>query len=109
MKDVPVDGFWSISLYNKEGYFEKNNRDAYTLNNVTAAKDADGSVTIQFGGSPSVMAVGFPDGTMPSSFKPATNAFRFLAVHGLSPPASRSPQPAHTTASAGLSSRRRPH
>jgi hypothetical protein len=50
LKDVPVDGFWSISLYNKEGYFEKNDREAYTFNNVTAKKDAGGSVTIQFGG-----------------------------------------------------------
>src|SRR5262249_10815909 len=24
VKDVPVDGFWSISVYNKEGYFQKN-------------------------------------------------------------------------------------
>lgn len=50
VKDVPVDGFWSISVYNKDGYFEKNVRNAYTLNNITARKDADGSVTIQFGG-----------------------------------------------------------
>ena len=49
VKDVPVDGFWSISLYNREGY-EENDRDAYTLNDVTAKKDADGSVTIRFGG-----------------------------------------------------------
>jgi hypothetical protein len=47
--DVPVDAFWSISVYNTEGYFEKNEQDAYTLNNITAKKDADGSVTIQFG------------------------------------------------------------
>ena len=51
-KDVPVDGFWSISVYNKEGFFEKNEYNAYTLNNVTAKKNADGSVTIHFGGNP---------------------------------------------------------
>ena len=50
VRDVPVDGFWSVSVYNKDGYFERNARDAYTVNNVTAEPDADGSVTIQFGG-----------------------------------------------------------
>lgn len=50
VKDVPVDGFWSISVYNKEGYFEKNDLNKYSLNNVTAKKNADGSVTVQFGG-----------------------------------------------------------
>lgn len=50
VKDVPVDGFWSVSVYNKEGFFEKNSRNAYTLNNVTAKPNSDGSVTIQFGG-----------------------------------------------------------
>lgn len=50
VKDVPVDGFWSISVYDKEGYFEKNAKDAYTVNNVTARPNADGSVTIRFGG-----------------------------------------------------------
>jgi hypothetical protein len=50
VKDVPVDGFWSISVYNAEGYFQKNEQNAYTLNNVTAKKNADGSVTFQFGG-----------------------------------------------------------
>ncbi|MBR0818051.1 DUF1214 domain-containing protein [Bradyrhizobium liaoningense] len=48
--NVPVDGFWSISLYNAEGYFEKNPYNAYSLNNLTAAKSADGSTTVQFGG-----------------------------------------------------------
>jgi len=50
VKDVPVDGFWSISLYNANGYYEKNQYGAYSLNNVTAKKSADGSVAIQFGG-----------------------------------------------------------
>jgi hypothetical protein len=50
VKDVPVDGFWSISVYNAQGYFEKNPYDAYTLNDITAKKDADGAVAVQFGG-----------------------------------------------------------
>lgn len=50
VKDVPVDGFWSVSLYNGNGYYEKNPYDAYTINNITAKKSADGSVDIQFGG-----------------------------------------------------------
>ena len=50
VKDVPVDAFWSISVYNKEGYFEKNEHNAYTLNNLTAKKNDDGSVSVQFGG-----------------------------------------------------------
>lgn len=50
VKDVPVDGFWSISLYNAKGYFEANPRNAYSLNNITAKKNADGSVDVQFGG-----------------------------------------------------------
>jgi hypothetical protein len=50
VKNVPVDGFWSVSVYDAEGYFAKNPYDAYALNNITAKKDADGSVAIQFGG-----------------------------------------------------------
>ena len=50
VKDVPVDGFWSITLYNAEGYLVKNDQNAYSFNNITAKKNDDGSVTIQFGG-----------------------------------------------------------
>jgi hypothetical protein len=50
VKDVPVDGFWSISVYNAKGYFEPNPQNAYTLNNITAKANADGSVPVQFGG-----------------------------------------------------------
>lgn len=50
VRDVPVDGFWSVSVYNKQGFFEPNARNAYTINNVTAQRSADGSVTIHFGG-----------------------------------------------------------
>ena len=50
VKDVPVDGFWSISVYNADGFFEPNNRDAYSVNNITATPNGDGSVTVHFGG-----------------------------------------------------------
>ncbi|MBO9516583.1 MAG: DUF1254 domain-containing protein [Porphyrobacter sp.] len=50
VREVPVDGFWSVSVYNTEGYFQSNPQDAYSINNITAQKEADGSVTIQFGG-----------------------------------------------------------
>ncbi|MCW8277280.1 DUF1254 domain-containing protein [Pseudomonas sp. PCH199] len=50
VKDVPVDGFWSISVYNAAGYFERNPQNIYTLNNLTAKRESDGSIAIQFGG-----------------------------------------------------------
>lgn len=50
VKDVPVDAFWSVSVYNAAGYYEKNQYNAYTVNSLTAKKEADGSVQIQFGG-----------------------------------------------------------
>lgn len=49
VRDVPVDGFWSVSVYNEDGFFEPNAQGAYALNNVTAAEQ-HGSYTIQFGG-----------------------------------------------------------
>ena len=50
VREVPVDGFWSISIYNTDGYFEPNDRDAYSVNNITATPDDDGSITVHFGG-----------------------------------------------------------
>jgi hypothetical protein len=48
--EVPVDGFWSITVYNREGYLVPNPHNAYSVNNITALKDADDGVTVQFGG-----------------------------------------------------------
>lgn len=50
VRDVPVDGFWSVSLYDARGYYEKNPYNAYSLNNITAKKADDGSIAVQFGG-----------------------------------------------------------
>jgi hypothetical protein len=63
VKDVPVDGFWSVSVYNPDGYFQKNPYDAYSLNDVTAKKAADGTIDIQFGGCDGKIANCLP--TMP--------------------------------------------
>jgi len=52
VKDVPVDGFWSITVYNKDGFMERNDQNVYSFNNVTARKNAGGSITINFGGGP---------------------------------------------------------
>ena len=53
IRDVPVDGFWSISVYDADGYFEPNTHHAYSVNSLTATRGQDGSVTVQFGGDDS--------------------------------------------------------
>lgn len=52
-KDVPVEAFWSVTVYNKEGFFTPNKLNAYSFNSVTAKPNKDGSVTIHFGGDSS--------------------------------------------------------
>jgi hypothetical protein len=56
VKDVPVDGFWSITAYNKDGFMEKNDQDAYSYNNVAAKKNPGGSIAINFGGGPGAIS-----------------------------------------------------
>ncbi|WP_235939902.1 DUF1214 domain-containing protein [Occultella kanbiaonis] len=50
--EVPVDGFWSVSLYNAAGFFQENPQGAYSVNNVTGVPNDDGTLTIHFGGDP---------------------------------------------------------
>jgi hypothetical protein len=50
VKEVPVDAFWSISVYNKDGYFQKNDLDAYSVNNISGKPNKDGSFTVHLGG-----------------------------------------------------------
>lgn len=48
MHDVPVDAFWSVSVYNATGYFEPNDEGRYTINSVTGVRDEDGAITVRF-------------------------------------------------------------
>lgn len=54
--EVPVDGFWSVTVYDATGHFQKNALNAYSLNNITAKKGTDGAIDIQFGGCESKAA-----------------------------------------------------
>ncbi len=49
VKDVPVEGFWSITVYNDDGYMQTNDLEAYSVNNVTGERNFDGSITVHFG------------------------------------------------------------
>lgn len=80
--DVPVDGFWSISVYNAAGYFEPNPAGAYSLNNLTAAHDPDGGVTVRFGG----------DGDPSRNSLPVTEGWNYLVRHYRPRPEVRSGQ-----------------
>lgn len=49
-KDVPVDAFWSVTVYNADGYLEANSLGVNSYNDVTAEPNPNGSITIHFGG-----------------------------------------------------------
>jgi len=50
VKDVPVDGFASITVYNEKGFMEPNERGVNSINNLTAVADPEGGATVHFGG-----------------------------------------------------------
>lgn len=51
-EDVPVGGFWSVTVYNEDRFMVKNEYDAYAFNNITSEKARDGSTVLHFGGDP---------------------------------------------------------
>ncbi len=48
-KDMPVKGFWSVTVYNKDGYLFASEHGASSLNNATAKRSSDGTYTLYFG------------------------------------------------------------
>ena len=52
VKDVPVRAFWSVIVYDANGFIPENDLGIYSYNNVTAKPNVDGSITIHFGGDP---------------------------------------------------------
>ena len=48
--EPPVKGFWSITVYDTErgGYFHPNKDDRYHINNTSAVKNSDGTITFTF-------------------------------------------------------------
>jgi hypothetical protein len=52
IKDTPFaeKGFWSITVYGEDNYLKGNKLGVNARNNVTAEKNADGSITINVGG-----------------------------------------------------------
>jgi hypothetical protein len=49
VKDVPVDAFWSVTVYGADGFIHENDLGVYSFNNITAKPNEDGSFTINFG------------------------------------------------------------
>lgn len=47
LKDVPAGAFWSITIYDAEGYPQG---DVYNINSASAVPEDDGSFIIRFGG-----------------------------------------------------------
>jgi len=67
-KNVPVIAFWSVIVYDSEGLLQKNRYNSYSVSSITAKKNVDGSVPIQFGGC---------DGKVPNCV-PTTKGWNYM-------------------------------
>lgn len=47
--EVPVGQFWSITIYDADGYFYENDLNSYSINSITGERNDDGTMTVNLG------------------------------------------------------------
>jgi hypothetical protein len=52
--EVPVDAFWSVTVYNAQGFLVANDLGVYSINSVSGEREGDGSIVVRLGGDPSL-------------------------------------------------------
>ena len=50
VRDVPVEAFWSVTIYDADGYMVPKPNDTHSVNNVTAVPNSDDGFTVKMGG-----------------------------------------------------------
>ncbi|MGJ8584663.1 MAG: DUF1254 domain-containing protein [Marinosulfonomonas sp.] len=48
--EVPVGQFWSVTVYDAEGFFAVNDLNSYSINSITGDRNDDGTMTVHLGG-----------------------------------------------------------
>ncbi|GAB3603212.1 DUF1214 domain-containing protein [Microbacterium aureliae] len=74
MRDVPVDAFWSVSVYDARGHFVPNDEGRYSVNSITGVPDEDGAITVRF--TPAGEATGPNDIPVPEGWNYLLRLYR---------------------------------
>ena len=94
--NVPVDGFWSLAVYNSERYLQPNQYNAYSVNSITAIRARMVWSASKFGGCngkiENCLPIAAGDGTTPCVLPPAGGDHQrpIAEIHLLVPGSGRS-------------------